>query len=80
MSEQEKTFPFKNWRTLSPELLVMRGQILWDSSQPDGTPRKLLDVSKMNKLGWNASISLEEGLTGVYQDFLRSVKNESLRG
>ena len=56
------------------------GKILWDTSQPDGTPRKLLDVSKMNKLGWNASISLEEGLTGVYQDFLRSVKNESLRG
>jgi GDP-L-fucose synthase len=43
------------------------GQIEWDSTRPDGTPRKLLDVSKLTKLGWQAKISLEEGLRSTYQ-------------
>ncbi len=43
------------------------GQIEWDSSKPDGTPRKLLDVSKLNKLGWTAKIPLEEGLRSTYR-------------
>ena len=38
------------------------GEISWDSSKPDGTPRKLLDVSRLNKLGWKASVGLEDGL------------------
>jgi GDP-L-fucose synthase len=38
------------------------GQLVFDSNKPDGTPRKLLDISKMNKLGWKASINLEEGI------------------
>ena len=40
----------------------------YDKSFPDGTPRKVLDVSKVNKLGWKASTSLEEGLKRVYED------------
>lgn len=43
------------------------GDILWDSSKPDGTPRKLLDVSKINNLGWKADTSLDEGLRLVYE-------------
>jgi GDP-L-fucose synthase len=45
------------------------GEIKHDLSKPDGTPRKLMDVSKLNKLGWKASISLEEGIRKVYEDF-----------
>lgn len=41
------------------------GEIIWDSNKPDGTPRKLLDVSKLNSLGWKPSISLEEGVRRV---------------
>jgi len=41
------------------------GKIIWDSSKPDGTPRKLLDVSKLNSLGWKPSITLEEGIHRV---------------
>lgn len=41
------------------------GKIIWDSSKPDGTPRKLLDVSKLNSLGWKPSITLEEGIRRV---------------
>lgn len=44
------------------------GKINWDSSKPDGTPRKLMDVSRLNKAGWKASISLEDGIRQVYKD------------
>jgi GDP-L-fucose synthase len=46
------------------------GQIIWDSSKPDGTPRKLMDVSKMTNAGWKAKIGLEEGIRATYQWFL----------
>ena len=46
------------------------GDIVYDRSKPDGTPRKLVDVSRINALGWKAGISLEEGVRGTYQWFL----------
>lgn len=52
------------------EVVGYQGDIAWDSSKPDGTPRKLLDISRMKALGWAPRISLEAGLRGVYQDFL----------
>ena len=48
------------------------GEIIWDASKPDGTPRKLLDVSKLSHAGWNARISLEEGLKETYAWFLEN--------
>ena len=42
------------------------GQVKYDKNKPDGTPRKLLDVSKMRSLGWEYSISLNEGLKNTY--------------
>lgn len=48
------------------------GDIIWDSSKPDGTPRKLMDVSKMTSAGWQAKIGLEEGIKGTYQWFLEN--------
>ena len=47
-----------------------KGRITYDSSKPDGTPRKLLDSSRLNALGWQARITLEEGLVSAYKDFL----------
>ena len=47
-----------------------KGEIKFDSTQPDGTPRKVLDVRKLNALGWKASTSLEEGLAKAYADFI----------
>lgn len=44
------------------------GAIEWDTSKPDGTPRKLMDVSRINNAGWKASITLEEGIRRVYQE------------
>jgi len=46
------------------------GKLVFDTSKPDGTPRKLLDVSKINSLGWQAKVSLEDGLKSTYEWFL----------
>jgi GDP-L-fucose synthase len=46
------------------------GRVEWDTTKPDGTPRKLLDVTKLNKLGWKATIPLEEGLRATYRWWL----------
>ncbi len=55
------------------------GQIIWDSSKPDGTPRKLLDVSKSNELGWKSKTTLEEGIKLTINNFEKEYKNKSLR-
>ena len=47
-----------------------KGRITYDSNKPDGTPRKLMDSSRLNSLGWQAHITLEEGLVSAYKDFL----------
>ena len=47
-----------------------QGDVEWDSSKPNGTPKKLMDSSKLRSLGWAPKISLEEGVERVYQDFL----------
>jgi GDP-L-fucose synthase len=49
-----------------------KGLIRWDSAKPDGTPRKLLDVSKARGLGWKAAISVEEGIASTYEWFLKN--------
>lgn len=53
------------------EVVGFDGQIVFDASKPDGTPRKLLDVGRMRELGWVASTSLREGITRAYADFLQ---------
>ena len=54
------------------------GEIFWDDSKPDGTPRKLMDVSKMNANGWKAKIDLQEGIEKTYKWYL-NLNNESSR-
>ena len=51
------------------------GQIIWDETKPDGTPRKLLDVSKMNNIGWKHQVDLEEGIQKTYNWFLENIEN-----
>lgn len=52
-----------------------KGEIIWDSSKPDGTPRKLMDVSKIHELGWKHKTELEEGIAKTYKWFLENVNN-----
>jgi len=57
------------------EVVGYQGKIVWDSSKPDGTPRKLMDVSKLKKIGWNSEIDLGKGLSMTYQWFLDNREN-----
>jgi GDP-L-fucose synthase len=54
------------------EIVGFTGQLTWDASKPDGTPRKLLDVSKLRNLGWQPSITLRDGIASTYQWFLKN--------
>jgi GDP-L-fucose synthase len=55
------------------------GRITWDATKPDGTPRKLLDVSRLSGLGWKARIGLREGIASTYRSFLAEKKAGALR-
>jgi GDP-L-fucose synthase len=52
-----------------------QGDIIWDDSKPDGTPRKLMDISKMHALGWKHQVNLEEGIAKTYNWFLENIEN-----
>ena len=54
------------------KIVGYNGKILWDSSKPDGTPRKLMDSSKINKLGFSPKISLEQGIIKTYKWYLEN--------
>lgn len=54
-------------------LVEHKGEIVWDSTKPDGTPRKLMDVSRLKNQGWDFSINLEEGISKTYAWFLDKI-------
>ena len=54
------------------EIAGYKGEIVWDSSKPDGAPRKLLNVDKMSGLGWSSKITLTDGLKSVYEEYAKS--------
>jgi GDP-L-fucose synthase len=56
------------------EITGHKGEIVWDESKPDGTPRKLMDVSKMKNEGWSYSIPLDKGVRDTYQWFLENIE------
>ncbi|EEF38575.1 putative GDP-L-fucose synthase 2 [Ricinus communis] len=55
------------------EVVGFQGQLVWDSSKPDGTPRKLMDSSKLLGLGWSPKVSLKDGLVDTYKWYLENV-------
>jgi GDP-L-fucose synthase len=57
-----------------------KGRVTWDSSKPDGTPRKLVDVTRLTSLGWRAKIGLREGVEQTYASFLAEKAAGTLRG
>lgn len=60
----------KDLALLIKDIIGFEGELVFDSTKPDGTPRKLMDVSKINNLGWKHQINLPEGIKLAYQDFL----------
>ena len=57
------------------EIVGYKGEVFWDTSRPDGTPRKLLDVSRIMRTGWKPSISLRDGIEDTYRWYLEHVKH-----
>jgi GDP-L-fucose synthase len=68
----------KELAELVKEIVGFGGEIIFDSSKPDGTPRKLMDVSKLNDFGWHYKTFLKEGITNAYHDFLTKENIKSL--
>ncbi len=57
---------------LVKKIIGYDGQILWDQTKPDGTPRKLLDTARLTALGWRPAIDLPTGIRLAYDDFLKT--------
>jgi len=68
-----KDISIKELAVMIKEITDYKGEIVFDTSKPDGTPRKLLDVSKLSSLGWKASVSLHEGIEQVYKEKFISI-------
>lgn len=65
-----KELTIKELTELVASIVGYEGKIIWDTSRPNGTPRKLLDVSKARELGWTYKTELVDGIRLAYQDFL----------
>jgi GDP-L-fucose synthase len=59
------------------DVVGFTGEIIWDTSKPDGTPRKLLDISKLKTLGFEPEFNLKEGVAKTYRWFLEQIRLES---
>ena len=65
-----KDISIKDLAYLVKKITGFTGEITFDNEKPDGTPRKLMDVSKLNSLGWQPKINLEEGIASVYKEYV----------
>ena len=63
--------PIRDLAAMVADAVGFRGTLNWDATQPDGTPRKLLDVNRLKALGWSATISLEKGLRATVNDYVQ---------
>ncbi|MEK7636832.1 MAG: GDP-L-fucose synthase [Patescibacteria group bacterium] len=70
----------KEFAEIVKEVVGYVGEIVWDTTKPDGTPRKLLDVSKINSLGWRAEIQLRNGINETYQWYLNNIQHGRVSG
>jgi GDP-L-fucose synthase len=61
------------------EAVGYKGEIKFDTSKPDGTPRKLLDCTKLRNMGWKPKVSLKEGLALAYEDFVKRLESGEIR-
>ena len=62
--------------SLIAQTVGFEGEIVYDTTMPDGTPRKLLDVTRLSELGWRASVSLADGISRTYGSYLESLRDE----
>ena len=69
----------KELANLVSSIIGYKGKINWDSSKPDGTPKKLLDISKVKKMGWSAKTSLKEGIKLTFKSYVEELKTKNIR-
>jgi GDP-L-fucose synthase len=62
----------KELAVMIKDIVGYTGELRWNTDKPDGTPRKLMDVSRLHKLGWKHRIGLREGIAAVYAEFASS--------
>ena len=67
-----KDISIKDLANLIANVVGYEGSIAWDTSKPDGTPRKVLDISKIQSLGWQPQIELREGIKSTYEWYLKN--------
>lgn len=73
-----KDLSIRELAQLIKDIVGFTGEIVWDASKPDGTPRKLLDSSKLFSLGWKPEIDLAEGIRRCYEDFKKAYRETAL--
>ncbi len=64
----------KEIAAITADVVGYKGDVLWDQDKPDGTLQKLLDISKIKKLGWKPNIALKDGIQDVYEWYLKGTK------
>lgn len=72
--------PIRDLAMIVRDIVHPRGELIFDTSRPDGTPRKVLDVSRIEKLGWKAKVNLREGIESTYRWFLDEYDSGRIRG
>ena len=70
-----KDISIKDLAEIIQKIIGHKGEVIWDTKKPDGTPRKLLDVSKIGALGWQYSTDLKAGIEKTYCWFLKNIDN-----
>jgi Nucleoside-diphosphate-sugar epimerases len=68
-----KDFTIRELAEATAKIVGFQGEVVWDTSKPDGTPQKLLDISRLNQLGWKAKISLGKGVAATYKWYVNPI-------
>ncbi len=68
----------KSVATMVADVIGFQGNLVFDTSKPDGTPRKLLNIDKLSELGWHAQVPLKEGIALAYQDYINKYVNKNI--
>ena len=69
----------KELSKLVSSIIGYEGDIIWDKSKPDGTPRKLLDISKLKRIGWSPNTKLKEGIKLTFDSYIKEIRDTSVR-
>ena len=69
----------KELAKLVSSIIGYEGKIIWDTSKPDGTPRKLLDVSRLNKIGWKSKTTLQKGIELTLKSYIQELESKKIR-